>query len=122
MIMNTTDLVHGFLADASSRHATARAPLAPSRHELVMPVRSSIFHSRCYLEREQRLDGSWAGTRSGDVSSLSQFVLLSVYLGRENSEVVDQAVRAIKADARTDGGWSLMPGGEVNLSISVLAY
>lgn len=87
-----------------------------------MPVRNSIFRSRCHLVRQQRVDGSWAGHRSGDISSLSQFVLLTAYLSQNDSELVDQSIRSLKRDQHPDGGWSLVPGGPVELSASVLAY
>lgn len=120
--MNTTDLVHRFLADAPLQPAATRTPLAPSRHQLAIPVRTSIFRSRCHLVRQQRVDGSWAGQRSGDISSLIQFVLLSAYLGQLDSELVDQSIESLKRDEHPNGGWSLVPGGPIDLNASVLAY
>jgi squalene-hopene/tetraprenyl-beta-curcumene cyclase len=87
-----------------------------------MPVRNGIFRARQYLVGRQRLDGSWAGVRSGDVVSLSELVLLHTYLGREQSECVEQAARAIRRDQLAEGGWALQPGEPINSNASVLAY
>ena len=102
--------------------APVRPALVPSHYELAAPVRSSIFRARHYLVAQQRLDGSWAGRKSGDISSLSHLVLLFTYLGRDGSEPVKQAARAILRDQRSDGGWSLAPDGPIDLQASVLAY
>lgn len=120
--MNTTDLVHYLSADVPRRQAALRPALSPSRHELAAPVRSSILRARRYLVGEQRLDGSWAGQRSGDVTSLSQLVLLLAYLGREQSELAEQVAHSIKRDQRPEGGWSLTLDGPFDLNASVMAY
>ena len=59
---------------------------------------------------------------SGDISSLSQFVLLSAYLGQIDSQLVDQSIESLKRDEHPNGGWSLVPGGPIDLNASVLAY
>jgi squalene-hopene/tetraprenyl-beta-curcumene cyclase len=120
--MNTTDLVQMRCVEAPTLPTARRPALAPSRHELAAPVRHSIFRARQFLVGRQRLDGSWAGRRSGDVVSLSQLVLLHAYLGRERSELVEQAARAIRRDQRAEGGWALAPGRPIDRSASVLAY
>ncbi|MEX2091090.1 MAG: prenyltransferase/squalene oxidase repeat-containing protein [Pirellulales bacterium] len=120
--MNTTDLVHYFSADDSPRRAVERPALVPSHYELAAPVRNSILRARHHLIDQQRLDGSWAGRKSGDVSSLSQLVLLFTYLGREQTELVAHAARAIRRDQTSEGGWSLAPDGPLDLQASVLAY
>jgi squalene-hopene/tetraprenyl-beta-curcumene cyclase len=120
--MNTTDLVHYLSVDVPHRHAAKRPAPTPSYHQLAAPVRNSILRARQYLQGEQRLDGSWAGRKSGDVSQLSQVVLLLAYLGRERSELAAQAARAIARDQQPEGGWSLAPGGPIDLGASVLAY
>ena len=120
--MNTTDLVHFRCAEAPTLPAARRPALVPSQHELAAPVRNSIFRARQNLVGRQRLDGSWAGERAGDVVSLSQLVLLDAYLGRDGSELVEQAARAIRRDQLAEGGWAVAPGGPVDLNTSVLAY
>ncbi len=120
--MNTTDHVPFQKTDRPALFATCRPALAPARYELVAPVRGSILRARHYLIGEQRMDGSWSGRKSGDVNSLSQIVLLLAYLGRERSELAVQAACAIELDQQPLGGWSLSPGGPIDLAASVLAY
>jgi squalene-hopene/tetraprenyl-beta-curcumene cyclase len=121
--MNTTDLVHFPSRELPGAVATpSRSALAPSRYELEARVRGRVLCAREYLAAEQRLDGSWAGRTTGEVSALNQFVLLFAYLGREHSELVEQAARAIRCEQLAAGGWARTPGGPFNLDVSVLAY
>jgi squalene-hopene/tetraprenyl-beta-curcumene cyclase len=120
--MNTTDQVHYFTAEAPPRHNPNRPALAPSRHELASPVRSAIVRARQLLIGRQRLDGSWAGRRTGDVSSLPQLLLLDAYLLRERGEFAEQAVRTLLVEQLPTGGWSSHHDGLFDLDQSVLTY
>jgi squalene-hopene/tetraprenyl-beta-curcumene cyclase len=120
--MNTTDLVHHFSADVPPQQTAPRKALAPSRYELVGPVRNSILRGRSDLISRQRLDGSWAGNSTCDVSSLVHLVLLDAYLARVPSEATAQAVPAILHEQQPAGGWSFAPDGAESLDASVLAY
>lgn len=120
--MNTTDLVQLRRVEVPTLPAARGRALAPSRHELATPVRNRIIRARQFFVGRQRLDGSWAGERSGDVVSLSQLVLLHAYLGHERSELVEQAARAIRREQHAEGGWALTPGGPIDASVSVRAY
>jgi squalene-hopene/tetraprenyl-beta-curcumene cyclase len=120
--MNTTDLVHFPALDLPARIAPARPAFAPSRHELSTPVRMSILCAREFLCAEQRLDGSWAGRTTGEVSSLIHLVLLHAFLGRERTELTEQVTRAIHREQRAEGGWARTPSGPFDLDVSALAY
>jgi squalene-hopene/tetraprenyl-beta-curcumene cyclase len=120
--MNTTDPVQFATTRRTLRPAVDLPAIAPSYHQLVPPVRSAIVRARRLLLRRQRHDGCWAGHQISDASLPSQLVLLLAYLGREDTELADQAANAILRDQREGGGWSAAPGGRPELSISVQAY
>lgn len=120
--MNTTDLVHFPPADAPARRAGSRPAISPLRHELAAPVRSSILCGREYLCAEQRLDGSWSGATTGEISALCQLALLFAFLRRDDDVLVEQAARAILRQQGAEGGWARTPGGPFDLDWSVLAY
>jgi len=71
---------------------------------------------------EQRVDGSWAGETTGEITTLSQLVLLFGFLNREQEELATQAARAILRQQLSDGGWAIAAGGAFDLDASVLAY
>jgi len=77
--------------------------------------------SRWLLDR-QRPDGHWVGELEGDTILESEYVLLLAFLGREAESVAVKACRYIRDLQRPDGGWSIYPGGPVELSASVKAY
>lgn len=68
------------------------------------------------------MDGSWAGTTTGEIVPLCQLVLLFAFLGREQESLAAQATRAISRQQLANGGWAATPGGVFDLDVSVLAY
>jgi squalene-hopene/tetraprenyl-beta-curcumene cyclase len=120
--MNAMELVHFVSTGERPRERTARAAPPPFYLELIRPVRAAIVRARQHLLSEQRSDGSWRGVQTADASLASQLILLLTYVGQEDSELVDQSAAAILDEQLASGGWSLVPGGPVDLSTSVQAY
>jgi hypothetical protein len=120
--MATTDLVH-FASNERARQASlALPPIVPSYHQLVSPARSAIVRGRRFLLGRMREDGGWRGEQRGDASLPSRLVMLLAYLGHEEQELTGWAANAILRDQAADGGWSEVPGGSSDLSVSVQAY
>ncbi|HEY4235096.1 MAG TPA: prenyltransferase/squalene oxidase repeat-containing protein [Lacipirellulaceae bacterium] len=117
-----TDQVQFATFERTPRRVIDLPAIAPSYHQLTSPVRSAIVHARRLLLSRQRRDGSWAGHQIGDASLPSQLILLLAYLGREDGELADQAANAILRDQLECGGWPSVPGGRIDLSVSVQAY
>src|SRR4051794_26706237 len=76
---------------------------------------------RCLLD-QQAADGHWVGELEGDTILESEYVLLMAFLGREREERVAKAARYLLDKRTPDGGWSIYPGGPVELSGSVKCY
>ena len=94
----------------------------PSYLRLGAPLRRAIMKTRQWLLRQQHRDGYWCGELQGDTILESEYILLLAWLGRERSQRAKQAARYLVEQQLPSGGWSLYPGGDVEISASVKAY
>jgi squalene-hopene/tetraprenyl-beta-curcumene cyclase len=76
---------------------------------------------QCLLNRQQE-EGCWCGALDGGVNPASEYILLLAWLGQLDRPVARQVARHIVSQQRSQGGWALFPGGEVDISASVKAY
>jgi len=86
------------------------------------PLRGAILRTREWLLSEQQPGGYWQGELEGDSILQSEYILLLAYLGREKTELAQQAARYLIKTQLPDGGWAMYPGGEPDVSGSVKAY
>jgi len=82
----------------------------------------AIGETRQYLLSVQQADGYWVGELEGDTILESEYVLLLAHLGRHESAPARKAAQYILDKQLPDGGWSIYPGGPVDVSASVKAY
>lgn len=129
--MNTKGLVHRIDRGTASPTQDARPFTSghvipgPSYHQLLGPVRGGILRGRQWLLDQQHHDGSWLGRRHGGALEPSQLILLLAYRGREPvwcEGLAHQAAEAILQQQRPSGGWSVVPEGPADVSVSVQAY
>lgn len=85
-------------------------------------VRRAIARARRWLLSEQQADGSWVAELEGDTILESETILLWAFLGREQSEPARRAARYLIQKQLPEGGWSMYPGGALEISGSVKAY
>ena len=90
--------------------------------DLAAPVRRAISRTRNWLVGQQEADGHWVGELEGDTILQSETILLLAFLGREGSELARRCGRTLVEKQLPDGGWSMYPGGGVEISGSVKAY
>ena len=83
---------------------------------------AAISSTRQWLVDRQHSDGYWVGELEGDTILESEYVLLLAFLGREGEAVSVKACRYIRDLQRSEGGWSIYPGGPAEISASVKAY
>jgi len=91
-------------------------------HRLATSLRLAIARTRQWLLAEQQPEGYWVGELEGDTILESEYILLLAYLGRQDSREAQQAARYILRQQLPEGGWSIYPGGAVEISASVKAY
>jgi len=94
--------------------------------ELHRPPRTgldvALEKARGCLLSLQKPDGHWCGELEGDTILESEYMLLMAFLGREDEERVRKAGAYILTRERPEGGWSIYPGGPIEISASVKAY
>ena len=82
----------------------------------------AIAQARMHLLRLQYADGCWCGELLGHAILESEFVILLAWLGELDREIVSQLAGHVARQQLRQGGWSLYPGGEIDIDVSVKAY
>jgi squalene-hopene/tetraprenyl-beta-curcumene cyclase len=100
---------------------TAR-PDPLSLKQLGPPVRRAVVRTRGWLMEHQHPEGFWCAELEGDTILESETILLLAHLGREDSELAHRWAAYLVEKQLPEGGWSLYPGGGVDISASVKAY
>ena len=88
----------------------------------VKEVEQAIARARQWLFSQQHADGYWVAELEGDSILQSETILLLVFLGREDSDLVRRLARRLLETQLPGGGWAMYPGGGVEISGSVKAY
>lgn len=98
------------------------ADLATSRDAFASAVNEAVALTRDWLLERQHPDGYWVGELEGDTILESEYALLLTWLGQEKSETVQRLAAHIAKMQLPEGGWTLFPGGPLEVSGSVKAY
>jgi len=85
-------------------------------------VLASLEAGRGYLLSIQQPDGHWVGELEGDTILESEYVLLRHFMGCLDAERLRKLANYIRKVQRPEGGWSIFPGGPIEVSSSVKAY
>ena len=91
-------------------------------NRLAVPVRRAIGRTRQWLLGRQHAEGYWVAELEGDTILESETILLLAFLNREDSPLARRAARYLVEKQLPEGGWSMYPGGRVEISGSVKAY
>ncbi len=83
---------------------------------------TAVEKSREALLSTQHADGYWCGELEGDSILESEYILMMAFLSREREDVCVKAAKYLHERQLESGGWSMYPGGAVDLSASVKAY
>lgn len=102
----------------SSGTASPSAATAIPRDDL----RRAVERTRDWLLAQQQEEGYWVGELEGDTILESEYILLLAWMGRGQTESAVRAARYILQKQQSHGGWSLFPGGPLEISASVKAY
>ena len=85
-------------------------------------LQSGIERSRDYLLNLQTPEGYWCAELQGDTILESEYILLLAFLGQGQSERAKEAAAYMLDQQGPHGGWSMFPGGPLEISGSVKAY
>lgn len=75
-----------------------------------------------FLKRRQQDDGHWVFELEADATIPAEYILLGHFIDDIDPEVEAKLARYLRDHQGNHGGWSLYPGGEMNMSASVKAY
>ena len=75
-----------------------------------------------WLRRNQYADGHWRGPLEGDTFLESEYILILAWADKLSAPEVPGAARRILKEQLPGGGWSIYPGGPIDVSASVKAY
>lgn len=85
-------------------------------------VLRSLETAREHLFTLQEPDGHWVGELEGDTILESEYALFLHFMGWLDEERLRKLANYIRQVQRPEGGWSVYPGGPVEISSSVKAY
>lgn len=120
--MESSHTLHELRFDA--RSSTAPSVIVPHTDEFSFSAEVSQAVSRTvdWLLNAQNSAGYWCGELEGDTILESEYILLLAWLGRHDSPEAHKAARYILTKQLANGGWTIYPGGKVDVSASVKAY
>jgi len=85
-------------------------------------LRKTIQNTVDHMLSIQSDEGFWVGELEGDTILESEYILLLTFMGRGQSEPSLRAANYIQQQQLPSGGWTLYPGGPLEISSSVKAY
>ena len=95
---------------------------APARDKLRDALRGAISRSQGFFRANQYGDGYWWGRLESNPTMEAEYLMLSLFLGKKNTERWDKIRRSILNAQREDGSWGLYYGAPGDLSTSVECY
>ena len=95
---------------------------SPEPNLLANTVRKAVHRTRQWLLGQQQTDGYWVAELEGDTILESETILLLAFLGREDSDLAHRTAKYLVEKQLPEGGWSMYPGGNLEISGSVKAY
>jgi squalene-hopene/tetraprenyl-beta-curcumene cyclase len=84
-------------------------------------VDGALELGRDHLLSLRNPDGHWCGDLEGDTVVEAEYALTLLFIGYENGRFGKLANR-LRTHQLPDGGWSIFPGGEPEVSASIKAY
>ncbi len=88
----------------------------------VPDLQEAMRRTQSWLLRRQEPDGFWCAELEGDTILESEFILLWAFLGKLSDPLCSKLARYLLQQQLATGGWSIYPGGELEISASVKAY
>ncbi|MCA9090521.1 MAG: squalene--hopene cyclase [Planctomycetaceae bacterium] len=85
-------------------------------------LEQALVRTRTWLLNQQHEEGFWLGELEGDTILESEYILLLAYLGQGQSEIARKCAAYMLEQQLPEGGWTLYPGGSLEMSASVKAY
>jgi squalene-hopene/tetraprenyl-beta-curcumene cyclase len=111
----------GQLSFGHNRLDAVTSPLSTER-PVDSRLQPSIERTRNHLLSLQHPEGYWCAELQGDTILESEYILLLAFLGQGQSQRAREAAAYMLDQQGPHGGWSMFPGGVLEISGSVKAY
>ena len=82
----------------------------------------AIYAATTTLLEQQVDDGYWCTEFEADCTIPSEYVLMTHFMDEVDAELEQKLAVYLRSKQNADGGWSLYPGGPLDVSCSVKAY
>lgn len=93
-----------------------------SRASLTHSAAETMRRSVEWFRGQQAAEGSWCGELEGDSILQSEYLLLLAWLGQTHTRTAQRCAAQLLRQQMPTGGWSMYPGGKLEISASVKAY
>ncbi len=129
-ISSAGDAINGLKSSVAQDLGTARLNnpemLELDALEHRMPTDDQVAASldsavQCLLNKHHA-DGYWVGELQGDSILESEYIMLKFFLEQENDPNLPLIANYLRSIQQEDGGWSMFPGGNSDLSGTVKGY
>jgi squalene-hopene/tetraprenyl-beta-curcumene cyclase len=110
------------MSEAGARWRPADVGMSANSARGLQPLIDLIEDARRGLELRQQDDGHWVFDLEADVTIPSEYVLLEHFLGEVDQALEGKIAVYLRQKQAAHGGWSLYPGGDLDISASVKAY
>lgn len=75
-----------------------------------------------HLKSAQAPDGHWVFDLEADATIPAEYIMLGHFIDETDPEIDEKLARYLRDRQADHGGWSLFPGGDLDMSASVKAY
>lgn len=90
--------------------------------DFLYTLRTAIAAARRALLARQRAEGYWCFELEADCTIPAQYILMMHFVDEIDTALERKIAAYLRARQGTDGGWSLYPGGGIDLSGTVKSY
>ncbi|MGH8601787.1 MAG: squalene--hopene cyclase, partial [Gammaproteobacteria bacterium] len=85
-------------------------------------LETAIHRAKEALLAQQQSDGHWVYELEADCTIPAEYILMMHYMDEIEEALQTKIRNYLRARQTEQGGWSLYPGGEMDISCSVKAY
>ena len=93
-----------------------------SHLHVIERLEGAITGAQDWLLEQQASDGHWCAELEGDTILESEYLIYLHFIDKFDPVVIRKTANYIRSKALHEGGWSIYPGGQMELSASVKAY
>jgi len=108
--------------DTPTSSASAAGVSALDHATPLQPVADAIERASRALLDDQQADGHWRFELEADCTITAEYILLMHFMDEIDTGLQERLARYLRRQQTEAGGWSLYPGGEIDVSCSVKAY